>query len=258
MRQRVRAAGRAGVLVGDVVQPLVQIPLEDGGQARLFVRARREILVAVEDRPFIPRADAHGVGLRKVYLVFAIQGDVGRRVIHDGAASVRAPGEIMLEAERVAHLVRGQLAQPRQGHLQQARIGCRAVFVGLEQALGDEEILPHAQRPQRDAALDDLAGARIDHRCPVGPAARRAVDPLDDVVAHVHGVSVRGEQFDLEGVLVACRRKRLVPPRRAFKQGGANRLRRAGVEVIDDGVHRRAAGGGRVFLCASGGAGSAA
>ena len=122
------------------------------------------------------------------------------------------------------------------------------MFVGLEQALGDEEVLPHAQRTECHPALEDFARARINHGRPVGPAARRAMYPLDDVVAHVHRVGVRGQQLDLEGVLVACRRERLVPPRRAFQQRRADRLRRAGIEVVDDGFHGLAACGRRVLL----------
>ena len=75
------------------------------------------------------------------------------------------PAEVVLQAEGVPHLVRRQLPQARQSHLQQARVRFRAVFVGLQQALRNEEILPHAQRPQGDPALNYFT------RC-VGPRPR--------------------------------------------------------------------------------------
>ena len=60
--------------------------------------------------------------------------------------------------------------------------------------------------------------------------------PLDHVEAHIHGVCIRRQHFDLEGVLVAGRLERLVPPAGAIQQGAAHRLRRPRVEVVDNGL----------------------
>ena len=85
------------------------------------------------------------------------------------------------------------------------------------EAGADGEVLPHAQRAERDVALDDLAGARIDDAAAVRPSAGRAMDPVDHVVADVHRVGVGGQHLDLERVAEAGRLERLVPPRRALR-----------------------------------------
>ena len=71
----------------------------------------------------------------------------------------------------------------------------------------------------------------------VAPAAVVAVDPLDHVEADVEGVSVGGEWLDDEGV--GCPAGGLeggVPPARAFHEGGADRLWRAAVDEVADGL----------------------
>ena len=110
--------------------------------------------------------------------------------------------------------------------------------VRREQAFENQVVLPHAQRAERDVALDDLARARIGNRIAVAPAARRTVDPRDRVVAHVHRVGAFGHDLDLEAVAEAGGLERLVPPARAFDQRGPDRLRRAAIDVIDDRLHR--------------------
>ena len=61
--------------------------------------------------------------------------------------------------------------------------------------LEDQDVLAHAQRAHQHHALDDLAGARVDDRLAVGPAARGAVDPVDHIVAHVQRIDALGQDF---------------------------------------------------------------
>ena len=83
---------------------------------------------------------------------------------------------------------------------------------------------------------------------PYRPATRRAVHPVDHVVADVHRVRIGRQHFDLKGVAEAGRLECLVPPRGAFDERAANRLRGAVVDVIDDRLDRLGDGRGRVLL----------
>ena len=76
------------------------------------------------------------------------------------------------------------------------------------------------------------------------------MDPLDDVVADVHGVGVGGEEVDAEGALSpACGLEGLVPPAGAFEQGGADGLGCAAIDVVLDGGYGLAGGlAGGVFF----------
>ena len=74
------------------------------------------------------------------------------------------------------------------------------------------------------------------------------MDPLDHVVADVEQVGAFGQQFNPERVDVARRLERLVPPAGSVEQRGADRLRRAPVQVVDDRFDRFAALGPRVTL----------
>ena len=65
----------------------------------------------------------------------------------------------------MADLVGGELAEARERHSQHGGSDGLPALVGREQALGDQVVLPDAQRTERDLALDDLAGARIDDGC---------------------------------------------------------------------------------------------
>ena len=94
--------------------------------------------------------------------------------------------------------------------------------------------------------LDDLAGARIDDRCAIGPAAGLAVYPLDDVVARIQRVSAFGQKFDTEGIVIASCREGLGPPGRAFDQGVADQRRCTAVEIVDDRLDHRTVFGCRV------------
>ena len=132
--------------------------------------------------------------------------------------------------------MRRQLPQAGQRHLpglfdQRARIG---FVVGRQQRLGDQDVLAHALRAQVDGALDDFAGARIDQRIAVRPAAHVAMGPGDDVVADVHRVGALGHQLDPEAVGKAGLLEGFRPPARAIEQRLAHRLGRAAVQMEHD------------------------
>ncbi len=102
-----------------------------------------------------------------------------------------------------------------------------------------------AKRAEQNRALDDLAGPRIGDRLSVGPAARRAVDPVHDIVADVERVGACGQDADLEGILEARPRRTPRPPAHPVLQRGSDRLGRAAVDVEDDRLFdRRACRGG--------------
>ena len=59
------------------------------------------------------------------------------------------------------------------------------------------------------------------------------MDPLDHVVANVHGVGVGGEDVSLEGSFSpACGLEGLVPPTSAFQEGGADGLGGTVIDVV--------------------------
>ena len=144
----------------------------------------------------------------------------------------------MHKAEGVSNFVGGELAHAGKHHLQQARIGGLSLFIGREQALEDEVVLTGAQRAESDVPLDDFASTGIDDGLAVRPPTRGAMHPLDVVVADVHGIGIGGQHLDAEGVAESGRFERLVPPARTFEQRRADGFGRAGIEVIDDGLHR--------------------
>jgi len=74
------------------------------------------------------------------------------------------------------------------------------------------------------------------------------VDPIDHVVADVHGVGAVGEDGDLEGVAESGGFEGLVPPAGAFHEGAADVFGRAGIDPILDGLDGVADGGGGVLL----------
>ena len=112
------------------------------------------------------------------------------------------------------------LANALEDHLEHGVVGWRDGLsgdVGREEGFGDEVVLAAAEGAEGDVAFDDLAGARVGDLGAVAPAAGVAVDPLDDVVADVHGVGVGGEDVDAEGAFSpACGLEGLIPPARAF------------------------------------------
>ena len=143
----------------------------------------------------------------------------------------------------MSDLVRGELPEAGQREGQHRVVlgrepGRIRLAVGCEQALRDQVVLADAERAQRHVALQDLARPRVDHRCAVAPAARRPVDPLDHVDAHVQRVEGVGQDLDAVGVSPTGRLEGLGPPAGAVQQRAANGLRRPGIEVIDDGLDR--------------------
>ena len=99
-------------------------------------------------------------------------------------------------------------------------------------------------------AFDDFAGAGIDYCGAVAPAASVAVDPLDHVVADVHGVGAGGENVDAEGAFgPAGGLEGLIPPASAFEQGGADGFGGAAIDVVLDGSDGFAVGlAGGIFF----------
>ena len=234
-------AQRPGVDVGDVALALVDrgLDLAQGGLAVLAIEP--------VDGELVPSADVHAVGVGEVDAAVLQQHPRGR-IVHDAAAVLGRAGEVVRKADRVADLVGRELAQAGQRHLDRIVRAAGPVVVGADQALEDQHVLAHPQGAQQHRALDDLAGARIDHGLAGGPAAGGAVDPVDDVVADVQRVGALRQHLDLEGVNEARGLERLAPPGRALDQGAADRLGRGAVDIEDDRLPDRRAGGGRVGL----------
>ena len=122
------------------------------------------------------------------------------------------------------------------------------VMYGEVRPFEDQVVLAIAQRAEGHGALQDLAGARIRHRSAGAPAARRAMDPVDHVVADVHRVGAVGEHRDLEAVAEAGRFECLAPPARAFDQRLLHVFRRARVDPVLNRLDRIADRRVRVLL----------
>src|SRR5205085_7225139 len=103
-------------------------------------------------------------------------------------------------SEAVPDFVRGELADALEGGLVQDVGLLRAGDVGGKQALEDEVVLAVAEGAEEDGAANNLAGARVADGAAHAPAAGGAMDPVDHVVADVHGVGVGGEDVDFEGI----------------------------------------------------------
>ena len=203
-----------------------------------------EFAVAVVDGDLVPVADVDGVGVGEIGDAVLVEGDPGVGVVHDGdglfgCVGEAAGGEVVGEAEGVAGLVRGELAGALRGPWRawdRERVGGVCRDVGREQSFVDEVVLAAAERAEGDVALDDLAGAGIDDGGAVAPAAGVAMDPLDHVVADVHGVGAGGEDVDAEGSWrPAGGLEGLIPPARAFEESGADGFGGAAVDVVLDG-----------------------
>jgi len=66
------------------------------------------------------------------------------------------------------------------------------------------------------------------------------VDPLDHVVACVHGIGIGRQDLNLETVDEPGRFEGIVPPPGPFQEGRAKRFRCAWIQVVDDGLNRLA------------------
>ena len=238
MRQAARRTRGPRVLIRQKAQSARERVMQNFVERRVLVRARRKILIAVADRHFVPFADPRGVGVRQIRYAVRTQLHIRRRIIHHRRAMHRARGVVVLEPQRVAHFMRRQLPQPGQRHLLHLRRERLALFIRRQQRFRNHIVLPHAQRTQRHVPLDDFSRARIDYSRAIRPSARRAMHPLDHVVAQVHHVRAFRQQLHAKRIFVARGLKRLVPPARPLQQRRANRLRRAAVQVIHEGLHR--------------------
>ncbi len=109
-------------------------------------------------------------------------------VIHNRCAIVSARYEIMIEAKRVSYLMSSKLAQPGESHFFHFRRSRFSGFIGSEQALRNQIILPYALGTQRHVPLNYFARSGIDHSAAVRPAAGVAMHPFDNVVTNIHGI----------------------------------------------------------------------
>ena len=188
----VRPLMHARVGVEVLVRQIDKIPIprvvEDLLQGGWLVSALRKVLIPVGDGHLVPFADPDVVGVREVDLAVVVERDERVRVVENGHAPERAGVVVVAQPERVADLVGSELADPGECHLRQCRRHLVAPHIRRQQPFGDQEILPDAERPEGDDALDDLAGARVGDRAATAPAAGRAVHPVDHVVAHVEVV----------------------------------------------------------------------
>src|SRR5208282_5823142 len=138
----------------------------------------------------------------------------------------------------MARLMRGQLPNASERHF----VGLlELVFVTaewIEQPLRDQKHLADSECVEVHMAIDDLAGARIGNGNAIGPASRCPRNPLDDVIANIHGVDTLRQQLHLKCVVVSGRGESLVPPGCAFDDGGAYGLWYGAIHVINDGCYR--------------------
>ncbi len=244
-----RIARRARIGIAHVAES----GLRDVGaqlRERCCLLIRRKLRIRMRDEKIVPRADADAVRMIEADRTVRVELHKRVRIVHDRAVAEPTRREIVREPERMADLVRRELAQARERHLLRlvGELACVRLVVGREQRLGDQDVLTHALRAQRHRALDDLAGARIDDRLPVRPAARVAMRPRDDAVADVHRIRAFGQQLDAVRILEACFLECGLPPVRAFEQRRAHRFRRAAIEVEHDRLLHRALRRGRIGL----------
>ena len=150
-------------------------------------------------------------------MAIGVEGDPRVRVVHYRCAGLyRASHEVVPQAQRVSDFVGGELTNASQHRRLQLRGNGCALLVWGQERLGDQIVLTSAQRAEGDLSLDDFAGARIDNSRAVRPPAGGAMHPLNDVVAHVHGVGVFGKHFDAERISEAGRFECLRPPACTF------------------------------------------
>ena len=237
-RDRVGGAGIAGVAVGEEEQAGVERLAGDALELACLVGAGREFRVGEARRRQVPLPHARRIGARSIER--AVRGDrhQRRRIVHHRGPVAGRGGEVVREAQGVPDLVRGKLADARESQHDRVVGSAAAAALRAQEPLEQQAILAHAQRAERDVALDDLAGAGVDHAAAVGPAAGRAMHPLDHVVAGVERVRARRQQLDPERVDEAGGLQGAGPPGGTFDERRPDRLGRPRVDVVDD----RAAG----------------
>ena len=142
--------------------------------------------------------------------------------------------------------MRAQLANARQRNRNRI-VGIASVRQPRpHQRLEDHDILPHAQRAEHYAALQDLSGTRVDYARAIRPAPGRAIDPIDDIVAHVERIDVCWKNFNAKSIDKARFVKRFCPPANTINQRLAHGLWRGPINVIDNRLFHRTALGRRI------------
>ena len=241
-------AGGTGVVVADIALPVGIAVGDDGIQLAAALRPVRHGGVEPLDGKPVPAADADLVGVRQAQRSVTDRHSRRRIVHHRGPVVIGGRGEVVGQTDGMAGLVHRQLADAGQAHLHRIIGSALAGLVGAHQALEDHAVLADAERAQQDRALQDLARAGVRDRPAIGPAPGLAMDPVDHVVAHVHGVRPLGQHLHPEGVDEAGRIEGVGPPPRPLHQGGAHRFGCRAVHIEDDGLLHRRAGGRRVGL----------
>ncbi len=223
-----RRVGWAGIVVADEAKSFRHRRSED----RLRFGVGTGAVQPIDGEP-VPAADAGAISVAEIQDTID-QAHARRRIIHHRISALDARREIVGKAERMANLMRSEL--PDTGESGRDRV-VRTIIVrlsGTDEALEDQHVLPDPQRPEQHLALDDLAGTGILDDLAVGPAAGRAVDPVDDVVPNVERIRPFREHLDPEGVDVTGSIKRFAPPGCALEQGGSNRFGGGGIDVEGD------------------------
>src|SRR5882762_3411709 len=251
MSYAARGTRRPRILICQIPQPPPKSIQQNLAQRRALIRARRKFAVSPCNRNFIPLANPRSVRIRNIRHSIRAQFHHRRRIIHHRRPIHCARRIVVHQPQRVPHLMRRQLPQPRQRHLLR-RILTRgilpsailsrgqrfAVRVWRQQSLRNQIILPHPQRSQRYVPFDDFSRARIGHRRPIRPSPRRPMNPLDHVVAQIHRVRTLRHQLHAKRMLESRRFERLRPPPRPLQQRRPNWLRRPAIQIIDNRLRR--------------------
>src|SRR3954447_3595737 len=108
MGKGMSTARRTGICVGEISETFRDILLKNGRESVRLVSPIREVLVSVKNRPFVPFADAFGVGAIKIKFAGLIQRDHWGRIIHDRSSILSTGSEVVLQSEGVADLMGGQ------------------------------------------------------------------------------------------------------------------------------------------------------
>ena len=152
------------VLIGEVAEILRPGVIEDLRERRELVGSLGELPVAVVDRDLVPVANARLIRVGQIDGAVVLQLLEGMRIVHHRDPSLLAVVVVVSESERVADLVRGELANARQRRLVEHGRLLGARGIRREQSFEDQIVLTVAQRPKRDGGFDDLAGARVGNR----------------------------------------------------------------------------------------------
>src|SRR6185503_14626061 len=108
------------------------------------------------DHEPVPWPNADAVSVAQRWRAVRVEGDMRPRIVHHRIAPLRARREIVGEPERMADLVRAELADARE------RGGDRIVGIAgagqprPDQRLKDDQVLAGAKRSEQHRALDDL------------------------------------------------------------------------------------------------------